>query len=542
MNAQNSETRAAPGQVQVAEAPWRQRSDIVDEVEQLRQQYSADGLCVADALCDDHPAENTAFITIDDEFNIERLNFGVLKDQSKRLAAGLSQRGVSIGTRVGVLMGKSRQLPIVLLALWRLGAVHVPLFTAFAGEAIATRVNSANAALIIADQDQQQKLETIALPVLTTGTDIAELIDRHEPLGQSVSIGPGGTFIQLYTSGTTDAPKGVPVPAFGIAAFVAYMRYGLDLREDDLFWNLADPGWAYGLYFGIVGPLAMGHHNILLSGAFSAERTARVLRDLGVTNLTGSPTVFRAMKKEGVHQGQPLRVISSAGEPLTPDVVEWTPEALGSEVRDHWGQTEQGMAIVNPWEPRLRGIVPEGSMGQAMPGFLAGTIDEVIALSVDDSPLMWFTEYMDAPEQTQKRYSEDGKWYLTGDIGRAEGANLFFASRDDDVMLAAGYRIAPFDIERIISGDASVAEVAVVGRPDEIRGEVIEAFVVLSDDASPEGLTERLQQAVRDTYGAHAYPRRIHVVPRLPKTPSGKVQRYVLREADNAAIAEMTES
>lgn len=541
MNAQNSKTPAVTGQAQVAEAPWRQHPEIVDEVEQLKQQFLGDDLCVAEALCDRHPSEATAFIMVDDELSVERLTFGELKEQSQRLAAGLSQHRVGVGTRVGVLMGKSRQLPIVLLALWRLGAVHVPLFTAFAGEAIAMRLKSADARLIIADQNQQQKLDNIDTPVLTTGAEVDELIAHHEPLESSVSVGPRGTFLQLYTSGTTGTPKGVPVPAFGIAAFVAYMQYGLDLREDDVFWNLADPGWAYGLYFGIVGPLAIGHHNILLTGGFSAERTARVLTELGVTNLTGSPTVYRAMKKEAVHLEQPLRVISSAGEPLTPDVVAWTPDALGTEVRDHWGQTEQGMAIVNPWEPRLRDTVPEGSMGQAMPGFVAGTIDQSIALSVNQSPLMWFTEYVNAPEQSRERYSADGQWYLTGDIGRSEHGNFFFASRDDDVMLAAGYRIAPFDIERIIAGDASVAEVAVVGRPDEIRGEVIEAFVVLSGGASTEGLAERLQQAVRETYGAHAYPRRVHVVQQLPKTPSGKVQRYVLREADTAAIQAMRE-
>ena len=525
--------------VSVADAPWLDRSDIVQEVEQLRQRYSANNLCIADVLCDKHPSDSTAFLIVDKKLDQQRLSFGQLADSSKRLAAALTEQGIGVGDRVGVLMTKSVQLPIVLLALWRLGAVHVPLFTAFAGEAIAMRVNSAQAKLMIADDDQQHKLTGIDIPVLGTGSPIEQLIDSHKPLETSAQIGPEGVFIQLYTSGTTGAPKGVPVPAFAIAAFEAYMRYGLDLQTDDIYWNLADPGWAYGLYFGIVGPLALGHASILLASGFSTELTASVLNRFEVTNLTGSPTVYRAMKKDGITLDHPLRVVSSAGEPLTPDVVGWAPDALGTEVRDHWGQTEHGMAIINPWDSRLRGSIPEGSMGSAMPGFVAGTIDQSITLSVDDSPLMWFDGYIDEAEKTQERYTDDGRWYITGDIGRSEHGQFYFGSRDDDVMLAAGYRIAPFDIERIIAADESIAEVAVVGRPDEIRGEVIEAFVILADRASTDGLVERLQQAVRDTYGAHAYPRKVHVVAELPKTPSGKVQRYVLREADDATISEL---
>src|SRR5699024_841263 len=156
------------------------------------------------------------------------------------------------------------------------------------------------------------------------------------------------------------------------------------------------------------------------------------------------------------------------------------------------------MAIVNPWDSRLRGRVPEGPLGAGMPGFGVGTVAQSLGLSGEDSALIGFGGYIDEPEKTQERYPRDGQWYLTGDIGRSEQGNFYFASRDDDVMLAAGYRIAPFDIERIIAADDSIAEVAVVGRPDEIRGEVIEAFVVLADRASTDGLVERLQQAVRE--------------------------------------------
>lgn len=527
----NSEPPTGLPEVSIAPAPWHDIPAVVAEVEELRRRFSAPDLCVADALCDGHSPGDTAFILVDGDLAVERLSYGALADRSRRLASALAERGIVRGSRVGVLMAKSGQLPVVLLALWRLGAVHVPLFTAFAGPAIATRVTAARAELIVADPGQVDKLTGSDIPVLTSGAAVEELIATHDPLEHSARVGRDGSFIQLYTSGTTGAPKGVAVPAFAIASFIAYMRYGFDVRDEDLFWNGADPGWAYGLYYAVVGPLAIGRPNILLSGGFSTDLTKQVVDTLSVTNFASAPTAYRALKRAGTRFGSRIRVASSAGEPLTPDITSWAPDALGAPVRDHWGQTEQGMAIVNAWDERLRREVPPGSMGQAMPGFVAGTLGEAIVLSVPRSPLMWFTGYVDAPEQTAERYTSDGAWYISGDAGRHDGPDFYFASRDDDVILASGYRISPFDLESIITSDPAVAEAAVVGRrrPGEVSGEVIEAFVTLNPDAAREGLAERLQNLVRNQYGAHAYPRVVHVVDALPKTESGKVRRVELR-------------
>lgn len=521
--------------VQVARAPWAELPELVAEVEELRSRFEDPALSVAQILCDAHDPTKIAFTVIDQELRVEHLTYGELADRSRRLAHALQEHGVERGSRVAVLMGKSRQLPIVLLACWRLGAVIVPLFTAFAAPAVLARVKKAGADLVVADPDQRAKLEDADVRVLETGPGLDELADGHDALHGDVAIGSDGLFIQLYTSGTTGVPKAVGVPAFAIGAFISYMRYGLDLSEQDVFWNAADPGWAYGLYFGIVGPLAVGQSNILLRGKFSPPLTKRCLDALRVTNFAASPTVYRALKKEGVVLAAHLRVASSAGEPLTPDVTAWAPEALGTQVRDHWGQTEQGMAVADLWDVRLRHAVPPGSMGTALPGFTAGIVHGSLALSLVRSPLMWFNGYVDAPQQTKERFTRDGAWYLTGDTGRLEGPHLFFSARDDDVILAAGYRIAPFDIESIIAKDPSVAEVAVVGRPDPLRGEAVEAFIVPVAGSRMEGLEERVQRAVREGYGAHAYPRKVHVVEALPRTASGKVQRFLLREAPTNA-------
>ncbi len=536
-------TRQSPQRdtVAPARAPWLDSPQIVAEVHELKERFSAPDLSVAQMLCDRHPAGDTAFVLVDGNLAVERLRYGELAERSRRLASVLAQRGVGRGVRVGVLMAKTRQLPIVLLALWRLGAVQVPLFTAFAGPAIALRVNAAVAKLVVADPDQRAKLDGIDAAVVETGEALDRLIDAHPPIARDEAIGGDGVFIQLYTSGTTGAPKGVPVPAFAIASFIAYMRYGFDLQPHDVFWNGADPGWAYGLYYAVVGPLALGQANILLAAGFSTDLTRRVVDTLGVTNFASAPTAYRALKRDGVRFRNPLRVASSAGEPLTPDVTGWAPGALGCPVRDHWGQTEQGMAIVNGWDERLRRDVKPGSMGQALPGFVAGTVGETIALSVGKSPLMWFTGYVGAAEKTRERYTDDGQWYLSGDAGRHDGTDFFFSSRDDDVIIASGYRISPFDIESIVATDPAVAEAAVVGRrhAGAVSGEVIEAFVTLNPGAMRDGLEARLQDLVRNQYGAHGYPRRVHIVDALPKTPSGKVRRVELRALSDEQIAEI---
>lgn len=241
--------------------------------------------------------------------------------------------------------------------------------------------------------------------------------------------------------------------------------------------------------------------------------------------------MYRALKQHGLTVPT-LRRASSAGEPLTPDVNEWAVEAFGCEVRDHWGQTEQGMAIANCWHDALRKPLHPRSMGDSLPGFAADVLDGQLVLDTSRSPLMWFRGYVDEPERTRERFSADGRWYLTGDAASRIGAEFSFLARDDDVIIMAGYRIGPTDIETILVRHPAVSEAAVVGIPDEIRGEVLEAFVVLEAGAAAEpDLADQLRDLVRTGYGAHAYPRRLHIVEQLPRTPSGKLQRFLLRES-----------
>ncbi|WP_280417751.1 AMP-binding protein [Nocardia carnea] len=506
-----------------------------DQVRLWLDRYGDPHAVVADLLCDTHDPGRVAFTVIAPDLSSTDITFGELKDRSQRLATALSELGVGRGDRVPVLMGKRTELVVTLLALWRLGAVHVPLFTAFATGAIQMRIVSARARLVITEPSQRAKLDPIpGIDIVETGPALDRLMDSSEPLTESAGVGGDGVILQLYTSGTTGKPKGVPVPVRALAAFHCYMHYGLDVTEDDVFWNAADPGWAYGLYFGILGPLAAGRRNLLFDSRFTPESTAAVIRTFGVTNFAAAPTVYRALGTGGAARAIPLRRASSAGEPLTPDVTASATDTLGIEIRDHYGQTELGMTICNAWHPEVAYPLRPGSMGRPLPGFSAGIVAGQIAVDATDSPLMWFTGYHEDRIRTEKRFTSDGRWYLTGDTGRRDEQGAFyFTARDDDLILAAGYRIGPVEVESVLITHPAVLEVAVVGRPDPdmIRGEVVEAFVVLAAGAhAGADLAEELKRSVRESYSKHAYPRSIHFVDTLPKTPSGKIQRYLLRE------------
>ncbi|WP_158880723.1 AMP-binding protein [Amycolatopsis anabasis] len=525
----------------------------------LLHTYAAPDADALGLLCRRHPADAVAFTMIEADLTSRDLTYGELDEASGRFAAALAARGVSAGDRVATLMGKSAELVIALLAIWRLGAVQVPLFTAFAPPAIALRITGNNTRAVIVDAAQRGKLApgedipadpgwTIVTTGEATGGDLSfhALLAEDRPVPDPVAVGGDGTLIELFTSGTTGTPKGVPVPLRGLAGIHAYQEFALDHTEADVFWNAADPGWAYGLYYAILGPLALGRRSLLLHAGFAPELTWRVLSRFGVTNFAAGPTVYRALRnaETPVPGDLRLRHCSAAGEPLTPDVLTWARAALGLPVRDHYGQTETGMTVANAWHPDLIADLKPGSMGQPLPGWRVEVLraeadviaepGEVGRVAVDTarSPLMPFTGYQNAPERSAERFSPDRRWYYTGDVAAKDADGyLTFGSRDDDVILMAGYRIGPFEVESALLHHPSVAEAAVIGVPDELRGEVVVAYVVARTGVEPgEPLVAELQKLVKTRLAAHAYPRQVHFVTELPKTPSGKVQRYLLRE------------
>jgi acetyl-CoA synthetase len=260
----------------------------------------------------------------------------------------------------------------------------------------------------------------------------------------------------------------------------------------------------------------------------------------GYTELVTAPADYIGIK--WFSDTSSLRLASCAGEPLNPDVVRWGRDQLGVPIHDHYGQTEGGMMVCNHHFPELQRPISPGSMGHAMPGFriviLNSDGDELeageegqLAVDTQASPLFWYRGYFNDPQRTAERFTSNGRYYLTGDsASRNTDGYISFSGRADDIITSAGYRIGPFEPESALLAHEAVAEAAVVGIADELRGEIVKAFVVLKTGYSPSPeLAETLQSFVQSTLSAHAYPRQIEFISELPKTPSGKVQRFLLR-------------
>ena len=476
--------------------------------------------------------------------------FAALKDAASRFANLLQARGVGPGDCVSGMLPRTPELLITILGTWRAGAVYQPLFTAFGPKAIEHRVRSAGSKLVVTDLSNRAKFDEVAdaPPVLTVGDDFQAELERQPEHFEAVMRKASDPFLLMFTSGTTGLAKPLAVPLKAIVAFVSYMREAVDLRAEDRFWNLADPGWAYGLYYAVTGPLAMGHATLFYEGGFSVESTCRIIRDYGISNLAGSPTAYRLLlagkgEVEAAIKGQ-LRAVSSAGEPLTPEVIRWFAEGLGCVIHDHYGQTELGMVLCN--HHALQHPVRLGAAGFAMPGHRVVVLDEqqrelavgqpgILALDMPRSPLFWFPGY-----QGLETRAFVGDYYLSGDTVElnADGS-ISFVGRADDVITTSGYRVGPFDVESALIEHPAVIEAAVVGKPDPERTELVKAFVVLhAGHAADAALAEGLQQYVRQRLSAHAYPREIEFVAELPKTPSGKIQRFLLRNQEIAKAQE----
>jgi len=508
-----------------------------------------DGINACVECCDRHMGgDHPALIWIGQDGTKRTVGYQELQEDAARFANLLTAHGIGPGDRVACLLPRIPELMVVMLGTLRAGAVYQPLFTAFGPKAIEQRIAGSGAKLIVTDTANRQKLDDVqgCPPVIATSDLRPGDVDYHASMdGQPTDFAPvmlrgEDLFLMLFTSGTTGSPKGVGVPLKALRAFKIYMTDGLDLRSEDRFWNIADPGWAYGLYYATIGPLLLGNAAMFQEAPFSVDATCEIIRDQGITNFAAAPTVYRMMIAAGDHVPQALkslRVTSSAGEPLNAEVIRWFTENVGCPLHDHYGQTEVGMIMMN--HHGVEHAIRPGSAGLPMPGYTLAVVDDAgkpvpdgapgnLAVDRTRSPLFFFPGYWG-------REHEDwvGDYYLTGDtVERHEAGDFSFVGRSDDVISSAGYRIGPFDVESSLIEHPAVLESAVVGKPDAERGHIVKAFVVLGKAAEPsDELAEELRLHVRNRLGAHAYPREIAFVNSLPKTPSGKVQRFLLRES-----------
>ena len=512
----------------------------------------------------DGRADNAALVHEDTAGNITRMSFGELDKASAQIANLLQSYGVKAGDKVATMLPRTPELLTVVLATWRIGAVYQPLFTAFGYDSIKYRMDKADTKVVFTNLENRGKFEDLAeqtkMVLVGSIEDAQTWGDDHyiqSMAAQSqtmkpVSLDTDAPFLQMFTSGTVGKSKGVSVPLAALPAFYLYMRYAIDLREDDQYWNMADPGWAYGLYYAITGPLLLGITTYFNEAGFDATHTREFMVRHQITNLASSPTAFRMMKSSGVfdsiNEGAhndtnaklSLRCANSAGETLNTEVVSWLETYLGCQVKDQYGQTETGMTCCA--HHALAHDCPVGSMGMALPGHTLVVLDDdmnvlpdgeqgQLAVVVSQSPAFYFRGYSWNEKQA---FVDD--YYLTGDVvERHSDGSYWFSGRDDDIIITAGYRVGPTDVENTVLEHEAVAESAAVGVPDEVRGHTIKSYVVLKDGIEgSEQIAKEIQELVRKRLSTHAYPREVEFVTELPKTPSGKIQRFLLRSLSAA--------
>lgn len=531
-----------------------QRFRIEDEVARLDGD-PATGINAYLECCGRYTGQNRlALRAISAGGSLSEFSFDDLADMSGRAGTLLKDLGVGPGDVVAGMLPRIPELVALILGTWRIGAVYQPLFTAFGPKAIEHRLGYSGAKLVVTNPANRGKLDEVekhpcVATILGAGDtqpagdiDFRAALAAASPDCQPVLRKGDDLFMMMSTSGTTGLPKGVPVPLKALMSFGAYMREAIGLRPGDVFWNIADPGWAYGLYYAITGPLQLGIATTFYEGAFNAKSTYDIIERLGVTSLAGSPTAYRLLMAEGAAAAArikgKLRVVSSAGEPLNPEVIRWFDAHLAAPIHDHYGQTENGMMVNN--HHGLSHTVRPGSAGFPMPGYRMVVLDEagrelgpnqpgILAVDIANSPLRWFDGYHQAETPAIA-----GGYYRTGDTVEYEpDGSVSFIGRADDVIASAGYRIGPFDVESALIEHPAVNEAAVVGVPDPQRTEIVKAFVVLASAyQGSEALAEELAQHVKKRLSAHAYPREVDFVTELPKTPSGKIQRFLLRKAE----------
>ena len=530
-----------------------------------RPRWHWDGQPLHELLCDRHDPTAAALVFQDGDAPPRPVTYGELADRSRRLAKSLRDMGVARGDRVGVMLPKIPELYVVAVALARLGACYLPLFTAFGPGAVQDRVEASGLKVLITTQEHRHKFCAVdrgRAVVTVTGASGVEAADRDfggceagavlSPGEHATSSAGDELLALLFTSGTTGNPKGVPVPARALLNFAIYLREGLGVHRDAVFWNVADPGWAYGLYYNVYGPLYMGHTAHALNAPFSPQATIDFMAERGVTHFAAAPTVYRGLRA-AAPQVDPamfrLQAASSAGEPLPVAVGRWFESRFGVPIFDHYGQTENGMTCVHHHvgpRARDRARAPDMSMGVPLRGFdLAVLGDDGVevandgvmghlAIDVGESPGFWFPGYWRRGDPV----ADARGYYMTGDracFWTVDGERVFVSGgRSDDVITAAGYRIDPTEVEERIMQLGFVAEVGVVGLADELKGEAVAAFVVLTDAARAAADERRLRQSVFDHVrglAKHLAPRPDHVffTADLPKTESGKIRRNVLR-------------
>ena len=502
--------------------------------------------------------EKLAMLWLDDNGNEQKISFFQISQASKRVANCLQQAGVKRGDTLILMLGRQVAWWQIMTACLRMGVVVSPATGQLASNDIIYRIDATQARCVIGDSDNAEKLSGIKqrcqslTSVFTVGgsspgnLDFDSLSAQASDQFDDIKTLADDDALCYFTSGTTGYPKMCIHNHIYALAHTTTGKFWLDLKEDDLHWNLSDTGWAKAAWSSYFAPWLQGaalfiHHTPGFDPSASLEMFGRY----PITTFCAAPTAYRMLVQQDL-QGRSfnkLRHCVGAGEPLNPEVIETWRSATGLTIHDGYGQTESVILCGN-----IPGVAPKlGSMGKPMPGINLAVVDNngnVAAIDTEgdiavnvkpQAPLGLFKEYKNQPDKTAACFR--GDWYITGDRATVDADGYFwFVSRADDVILSSGYRIGPFEVESALLEHPAVAESAVVSSPDQQRGEVVKAFVVLSrdyaDNDKPLALIKTLQDHVKSVTAPYKYPRQIEFVSSLPKTVSGKIRRVELRQQE----------
>ncbi|SEQ08827.1 acetate--CoA ligase [Piscibacillus halophilus] len=483
----------------------------------------------------------------------EKLTFEQLSKKSNQFANVLKNQGIEKGDRVFLFMPRSPEFYASFLGILKVGAIAGPLFEAFMEQAVQDRLEDSEATMLITTPDLLYRVPQDQLPdlkkVVLVGDskDIDDsYIDYHAEIKEAsdefdiewVDLEDG--MVIHYTSGSTGKPKGVYHVHNAMIQHYQTGKWVLDLREDDVYWCTADPGWVTGTSYGIFAPWLNGVTNVIVGGRFTPDAWYEALDNYNVTVWYSAPTAFRKLMSAGEEVAKKydlssVRHILSVGEPLNPEVIHWGLKAFDRRIHDTWWMTETGAQLICNY-PSMD--IRPGSMGKPIPGVVASIVDDqgnelppnrMGNLAIKKGWPSMMRAIWKRPEKYES-YFLNG-WYVSGDSAyRDEDGYFWFQGRLDDVINTSGERVGPFEVESKLIEHEAVSEAGVIGKPDPERGEIIKAFISLNEGyEESEELLEDIRQFVKTGLAAHAAPREIEVTNTIPKTRSGKIMRRLLK-------------
>lgn len=508
-----------------------------------------------DALKHDANESETALYykeTTDDGVEYDEYTFAELDTWSNRLANGLREIGIEKGDRVGTYLDDRPELLVTYLAAFKLGAIAVPLSELFGPDAVSYRVQNSEMKTLVTDYggletlaeiDETLPLESV-IGIETTAADYT----FEEVLGDSsftiVDTNGEDSAIIMYTSGTTGDPKGVLHSHTWVPGHMPgwQMVNNLEFGEETLHWNMGSLVWS-GSLTGTVFPAWCTQSPIVLwnsEGEFDPVGAFEILDEYDVTNFIGAATPIRMMMDADPDVSEydiDLDVIVSGGEPVTQDILDWVRGDVGAVVNEGYGATEGTFLAVSceKWYPK------KDAIGRTCPGHKIDIVDgdgtvlgpgEIGNIAVKRPDPVLFESYWNDEDGTEARFVDD--WYLTGDMGKKDDESyIYFAGREDDVIITSGYRVGPSEVENALSGHDAVKHAGVIGVPDDTRGKLIKAYIETTTGYSgSEALREELQEFVKDNLAKHEYPREVEFVDEMPIGPNGDVLRRELREIE----------